>query len=68
MSDQEDRINELEMKLTYQQETIDALNETVTDQWGEIERLKNMIPAISERLIKLEEGEPEGEIAPPPHY
>jgi len=68
MNTEQDRINALEMKLTYQQETIDSLNETVTEQWAEIEKLKKLMPALTERLFKLEDNAPQAPEAPPPHY
>lgn len=64
-----DRLNDLEIKFSYQQETIDSLNETVTKQWSEIEALKLQIMRLEGRLQEMADlqGDP-GNEPPPPHY
>lgn len=38
-----ERIDALEMRLTYQDEAIETLNQTITKQWLEIDRLKRQL-------------------------
>ncbi len=63
-----DRIDAMEMRLTYQDEAIDSLNQTITRQWVEIDRLKRMISEMKERLQDAESRAPGPSNEPPPHY
>lgn len=63
-----DRIDALEARLMFQDATIEALNETVTAQWREIEALKRKIAQLSERLEEAEAGAPRPANERPPHY
>jgi SlyX protein len=70
MTDQQslvDRIEALEVRLTYQDETIETLNQTVTTQWKQIDALTRQVAALTERLEQAETS-----AAPinerPPHY
>ncbi|WP_417456425.1 SlyX family protein [Kordiimonas sp.] len=70
MTDSSEQIADLEIRFAFMQETIDTLNETVTAQWGEIDRLKRRLEKLQAEVIELEDGgrrdsksEP-----PPPHY
>lgn len=63
-----DRIDTLEARLMFQDATIEALNETVTAQWREIEALKRKIAQLSERLEEAEAGAPRPANERPPHY
>ena len=40
-----DRLEALEMRLTYQDETIETLNQTVTAQWKQIDALHGRSPS-----------------------
>lgn len=69
MPDLEARIDALEMRLTYQDETIETLNATITAQWAQIDALMRQVSNIRERLQEAEARAPQG--APnelPPHY
>jgi SlyX protein len=63
-----DRIDALEMRLTYQDETIEALNQTVTAQWKQIDSLSRQIAELSERVREAEARRPGPAHEPPPHY
>ena len=64
----EARIEALEMRLMFQDATIETLNETVTTQWREIDALKRRIAQLNERLSEAEAGLPRPANEPPPHY
>ncbi|MGJ4900817.1 SlyX family protein [Bradyrhizobium sp. HKCCYLRH2060] len=63
-----DRIDTLEMRLTFQDDTIETLNQTITAQWREIDALKRQVALLVERLEEAQ-GNTEGpRNEPPPHY
>jgi SlyX protein len=70
MSEQElrNRIDVLETRLTFQDETIEVLNQTITLQWQKIDALTRQLKDLSERLREAEAnaGRPANER--PPHY
>lgn len=64
------RIDALEMRLTFQDETIEDLNKAVVAQWKQIEALTRRLNRLDERMEASEQradlaGLPE---PPPPHY
>jgi len=63
-----DRIDALEMRLTYQDVTIETLNQTVTTQWAEIDRLTRQVAELKERLREAESNMPGPVNERPPHY
>ena len=63
-----DRLDALEMRLTYQDETIETLNNTVTAQWKQIDALTRQLAELSERLREAEANRPGPANEPPPHY
>ena len=63
-----ERIDALEMRLTYQDETIETLNQTITAQWLEIDRLTRQVTELKERLQEAESNAPGPANEPPPHY
>jgi SlyX protein len=63
-----DRIDVLETRLTFQDETIETLNKTVTAQWLKIEALTRQIAHLNERLQEAETQAPGAANEPPPHY
>ena len=63
-----DRIDVLETRLTFQDETIETLNKTITAQWLKIDALTRQIAALSERLAEAETHAPGAANEPPPHY
>ena len=63
-----ERIDALEMRLTYQDVTIETLNQTITAQWVEIDRLTRQIAELKARLQEAESNAPGHANEPPPHY
>lgn len=69
MRDIESRIDALEMRLTYQDDTIETLNATIATQWTQIDSLTRQLATLRERLQETEarvETRPTNET--PPHY
>jgi SlyX protein len=63
-----ERIVVLETRLTFQDETIETLNQTITAQWLKIDALTRQVAALSERLQEAESNTPGPANEPPPHY
>ncbi len=63
-----DRLEALEMRLTYQDETIETLNQTVTAQWKQIDALTRQVAELSDRVRESEANRPGPANEPPPHY
>jgi SlyX protein len=63
-----DRIDLLETRLAFQDETIEMLNKTITEQWLKIDGLTRQLKALSERLEVAESRVPGAANEPPPHY
>ncbi|MGQ4275100.1 SlyX family protein [Terrihabitans sp. B22-R8] len=64
----ESRLEALEIRVAYQDQTIEDLNETITAQWKEIERLSADFRRLSDRLQQTEQSLPLEDEPPPPHY
>ena len=62
-----ERIDLLETQLSFQDETIETLNATITAQWLKIDTLTRQLANLSERLLEAEAHAP-GANEPPPHY
>jgi SlyX protein len=63
-----DRIDALEARLTFQDDTIETLNQTITAQWQTIDALTRQIGVLNERLREAEAGTLRPSNEPPPHY
>jgi SlyX protein len=63
-----ERIDLLETRLTFQDEIIETLNKTVTQQWVKIDALTRQLANISQRLQETEAQVPGAANEPPPHY
>jgi len=63
-----ERIDALEMRLTFQDETIETLNQTITAQWQQIDALTRQVAALQERLREAESNATGPANEPPPHY
>jgi SlyX protein len=63
-----DRLEALEAKLTFQDDTIETLNKTITEQWLKIDGLTRQLGLLNERLQEAEAQFPRPSNEPPPHY
>ena len=62
------RIDALEARLTFQDDTIEVLNQTITMQWQTIDTLTRQVGLLKERLREAEAGALRPSNEPPPHY
>ena len=63
-----DRIDTLEARVTFQDDVIETLNKTVTEQWAKIDALTRQLVILNERLQEAETQMPRPANEPPPHY
>ncbi len=68
MSALNERIDALEMRLTFQDETIETLNQTITAQWKQIDALTRQLTELKERLRDAESNAAGPVNERPPHY
>lgn len=70
MSDLQARIEALEVRVAYQDQVIEDLNQTVIDQWKQIDNLKRHFGDLVNRVQEVEDnaGGPSAPEPPPPHY
>jgi len=71
MSDSDDataRLDALEVRVAYQDQVIEDLNQTVIAQWKQIEGLKRQLAELLDRVQEVEDGTSSGQEPPPPHY
>lgn len=66
----EARIDNLEMRVTHQDEVIDALNKTVVEQWRLLDQALARIRRLEDRLreIQVSPVRDAADETPPPHY
>lgn len=62
----EERVTALEMAVTHQEQTINALSDIVTEQWTTIENLKRELGRLDETKAEIESEE--DATHRPPHY
>ena len=64
------RIEALEIRVAYQDETIETLNKTITEQWRKIDALGREVIGLRERLedAEMKSAGPNASEPPPPHY
>ena len=63
-----ERIDALESRVMFQDETIETLNQTITAQWQQIDALTRQLANLSDRLSEAEADAPRPANEPPPHY
>jgi len=67
----DDRLVELEIKVAYQEDLLQALNDSVSGQQQQIIRLEEMVRLLSERIVNVAEsgaGNINQGQEVPPHY
>ncbi len=64
------RIEALEVRVAYQDQVIEDLNQTVIAQWKQIDALKRQFAEVRDRIQEVEDnaGGPSAPEPPPPHY
>jgi len=71
MSDEKtlsERIEALEIRLAYQDQTIETLNQTITAQWHKIDGLTRQIAGLQEQFEQAESNATAPIDQRPPHY
>ena len=68
MSDLSERVDALEARIAYQDDTIETLNSTITEQWKQIDALTRQVAALNDRLQETEARSPGPANERPPHY
>lgn len=65
-----DRLETLESRLAYAEYTVEQLNEDVTTQGRELDRLKHQIQLLVDKLQSVQPSQiaSMAEETPPPHY
>ena len=66
----DDRVTELEIRMTHLEHTIEVLNSTIIKQHDEIDHLKLQVSVLEKKLKATQATiiAPESEETPPPHY
>ncbi|WP_027582565.1 SlyX family protein [Bradyrhizobium sp. Ai1a-2] len=63
-----ERIDALETRIAYQDDTLETLNETITAQWKQIDALTRQMEELRERLQEAESNTAAPINERPPHY
>jgi SlyX protein len=64
----DDRLNELEIRISHQDKTIADLNDMITAQWKKIEALERQLRRLGEELEAMDSSEGPAANQKPPHY
>lgn len=66
----DERIDNLEVQIAYQNEVIETLNKTVIEQWGKLDQALYRIKQLEDRLreVQLSAVRDAADEVPPPHY
>lgn len=66
----DERITELEIRLTHIEDTIDVLNQTIIDQHNRVDQLQLQVSLLEKKLKATAASNiaHESEETPPPHY
>jgi SlyX protein len=63
------RLDALEIRVAYQDQTIEDLNSALASQWQEIEKLRRDVALLEAELREAAQGGVDGgPEPPPPHY
>ena len=63
------KIADLEIRIAFQDQLIEDLNKTITEQWDEFNKLRREISRLNGQILEMQnpkDGFEENE--PPPHY
>jgi SlyX protein len=63
-----ERVDTLEARLTFQEDAIETLNKTITEQWARIDALTRQFVHLNERLQEAETQVQGAANERPPHY
>jgi SlyX protein len=65
-----ERIDTLEMRFAYQDQVIEDLNRTITEQWKQIDLLTRRLANMGDRMQEAADnaGATSAPEPPPPHY
>jgi SlyX protein len=63
-----ERIDALEARIMFQDDTIETLNQTITAQWRELDALKRQVALLGERIDEARSNGEAPANEPPPHY
>jgi len=67
-TDQSERLDKLESRIAFQDQTIEDLNQVMTEQWSVIEQLRRRLTAMEDQVRSGSYiADPTTE-QPPPHY
>jgi len=66
----ENRVTELEIRLTHLEDTIEVLNKTIIKQHSEIDMLQLQVSSLEKKIKASQTSQValESEETPPPHY
>jgi SlyX protein len=66
----EQRINEVETRLAFQETTLQELNEALTSQQQQLSQMQAVLEKLRERIVELASNmQPDAAVEPPPpHY
>ena len=62
------RIDALEVRVAYQDQVVEDLNQTVIAQWKQIDGLRRQLAELLDRVQEVEDGSTAAPERPPPHY
>ena len=72
MQDTNDRLEDIETQLAFQEDALEQFNAVVVSQQGQIDELRAQLRILQEQLSALPDGSPESAVDPalekPPHY
>lgn len=63
-----EKIDELEIKIVFQEDLLTKLDQTVAAQQQQILKLESKVKLLIERLTEFNQGQQQGDEEPPPHY
>ena len=64
------RLEALEVRVAYQDQVIEDLNQAIIDQWKKIDALRRQLNELLDRVQEVEDSSagPRAPEPPPPHY